>query len=281
METSAILSADVLDIIFEGKNKSYGAYDLRKSYRRRLALSITGMLGLILLFVTGFLFASNHRSETPPKNILPLDVQITDLGKMKPVELPPLPKPVKPAVSNPIPIKTLKDLVPKIVPDHKYKPEDQVPENKDLENTAIGSSNEDGKAAQGGVAPPAGQASGTGTDVVEPPVKKGDGDGRFEKVEIESFYPGGVPAWQRFLNRTFRYPQDAADIGICGTVVVEFIVDVDGAVSNVRAISGPDELRAEAERVIRKSGKWEPAIQNGRKVKSFKKQPIRFEMVQE
>jgi protein TonB len=58
------------------------------------------------------------------------------------------------------------------------------------------------------------------------------------------------------------------------TVVVRFIVDKEGNVSDVEAISGPAPLQKEAVRVIRLSGKWEPAIQNGRKVKSYKKQPI-------
>ena len=65
---------------------------------------------------------------------------------------------------------------------------------------------------------------------------------------------------------------------IQGTVVVQFIVDKEGNVSDVEAISGPNELREEAVRVIKKSGKWTPAIQNGRQVKSYKKQPIKFRL---
>jgi protein TonB len=58
--------------------------------------------------------------------------------------------------------------------------------------------------------------------------------------------------------------------------VVQFIVDKEGNVSEVHGISGPNELRAIAETVIMKSGKWKPAIQNGRQVKSYKAQPITF-----
>jgi protein TonB len=67
---------------------------------------------------------------------------------------------------------------------------------------------------------------------------------------------------------------------ILGTVVVQFIVDKEGNVSDVSAISGPSEggLRDEAVRVIKKSGKWTPAVQNGRQVKSYKKQPIVFKL---
>ncbi len=63
-----------------------------------------------------------------------------------------------------------------------------------------------------------------------------------------------------------------------GTVMVQFVVDVDGTVSDVKAISGPEKggLREEAVRVIKKSGKWTPALQNGRYVKAYRKQPVTF-----
>jgi protein TonB len=99
-------------------------------------------------------------------------------------------------------------------------------------------------------------------------------------VEIESTYPGGLPAWARFLNKNFRYPEPAQSDGVQGTVMVRFIVDKDGNVSDVEALSGPDQdgLREEAVRVIRKSGKWIPAVQNGRNVKSYKQQPVVFKI---
>jgi protein TonB len=94
------------------------------------------------------------------------------------------------------------------------------------------------------------------------------------KVEIEAEYPGGAAAWQRFLNRNLRYPQEAIDNEITGSVVVQFVVDKEGNVSDVEAVSGPEVLCAEMIRVIKKSGKWTPAVQGGRYVKSLKKQPF-------
>ena len=90
-----------------------------------------------------------------------------------------------------------------------------------------------------------------------------------------------MAAWSRFLNKYLRYPQEAQDQGVQGMVVVQFIVDREGNVSDVEAVSGPMELRAEAVRVIKKSGKWTPAIQNGNKVRSYKKQPIVFRLASE
>lgn len=104
----------------------------------------------------------------------------------------------------------------------------------------------------------------------------------FSKVEIESSYPGGGNAWMEYMIRTFRYPMEAQRKGIQGTVVLQFIVDKEGNVSNVEAVSGPTEggLRKEAIRVIKQSGKWMPALQDGRPVKSYKKQPIIFMLSQ-
>jgi len=110
--------------------------------------------------------------------------------------------------------------------------------------------------------------------VIEAP-KHNDDDGTiFRSVEIESTYPAGMQAWLRFLSKNFRVPEEAISTETGGTVIVQFVVDKDGNVSDVQAVEGPEVLRAEAVRVIKKSGKWMPAIQNGRKVNSYKRQPI-------
>jgi len=96
----------------------------------------------------------------------------------------------------------------------------------------------------------------------------------FTKVEIEAEYPGGPAAWQRFLNRNLRLPEEAFENEVMGTAVVQFVVDRDGNVSNIEAVSGPELLCSALIQVIQKSGKWMPAVQGGRQVKSLKKQPI-------
>lgn len=105
-------------------------------------------------------------------------------------------------------------------------------------------------------------------------------DGVFSSEQIESTYPGGPTAWMSFLNRTFRYPQEAQKNFIQGTVVLQFIVDDQGKVSNIEAVSGPDSggLKEEAIRVIKRSGRWNPAIWNGYKVTSYKRQPLTFRL---
>jgi TonB family protein len=100
----------------------------------------------------------------------------------------------------------------------------------------------------------------------------------FTKVENEADYPGGQPGWSNYLMTHLKYPESAVKKNIQGTVVVQFIVDQEGKVSDVKAISGPKELQEASIKVIKESGNWTSATQNGRKVKAYKKQPITYKL---
>lgn len=102
------------------------------------------------------------------------------------------------------------------------------------------------------------------------------GDKAFTKVDIESSFPGGSSAWLQFLQSHLVYPKKAVRKKIEGTVVVQFIVDKDGSVYDLKALSGDPLLQEAALKAMADMPRWIPAIQNGRKVKSFKKQPIVF-----
>jgi len=273
MEVNKILSADILDIIFEGRNKEYGAYELRKTYNKRLATALIATASILLLLFLGYIL-SNTLGNRQAQAMVVEDVQLEDLKqeekKNEPPPPPPPPKPPKPPK-----VEKAKFTPPKIVKDEEVKEDEKPPEIEKLEDTKIGTINQEGVKDEGITAPPVDDGKG----VVEAPKKdEEDYDKTFTKLEIESEFPGGSAAWMRYLNKNFRYPQDAIDNEIQGTVVVQFIVDKEGNVSDVEAVSGPSELRDEAVRVIKKSGKWTPAIQNGRQVKSYKKQPIVFRL---
>jgi protein TonB len=273
MDPKKILDADILDIIFEGKNKEYGAYELRKSYNKRLMTAIIGTAAIIALLFVGHLLS--NISGGPKKAAMVVDdVQLEDV-KTEKKDLPPPPPPPK---VEPPKVEMAKFTPPKIVKDNEVKQEEKPPEQEKLEDTKIGTVNQEGVKDDGITAPPVSDA---GKGVVEAPKKDDeDYDKTFTKVEIESEFPGGSAAWLRYLNKNLRYPDDAVNNEIQGTVVVQFIVDKEGNVSDVTAVSGPDNggLREEAVRVIKKSGKWTPAVQNGRQVKSYKKQPIVFKL---
>jgi len=272
MDINKILNADILDIIFEGRNKEYGAYDLRKTYNRRLWVAIISMIALLILLFVGYLVAGAINNGPKKQAMVVQDVQLEDVKEEKKNEPPPPPPPKV----EPPKVEMAKFTPPKIVPDEKVKEEEKPPEQEKLEDTKIGTVNQEGVKDEG-LAAPVDQGKG----VVEAPKKdEEDYDKTFTKVEIESSYPGGAEQWARYLGKTLHYPDEAINNEIQGTVTVQFIVDKEGNVSDVQAVSGPTDggLRDEAVRVIKKSGKWTPAVQNGRQVKSYKKQPIVFKL---
>jgi protein TonB len=270
MDATTILKADVLDIVFDGRNKAYGAYELRRSYNRRLVKAIVITSSVLLLFFAGCSIVGRSQGE---KAVLPAvtDIDLTAV-KDHAVEPPPVvpPKPIEQKIA----MKAF--TVPKIV--KEVSKEEQPPEQEQLDDVKIGTVNRDGAVDDGTVAP-AGPVGDGGKGIVEVPKKEDDGP-VFVPVEFEAQFPGGLAAWARYLNKSLRYPEDAQNREIQGTVVVQFVVDREGNVSDVQAISGPEQggLREEAVRVIRKSGKWTPGNQNGKGVKSYKRQPVTFRM---
>jgi len=105
-----------------------------------------------------------------------------------------------------------------------------------------------------------------------------DSDKAFLKVEIESEFPGGQQGWMNFLQQNLTYPRKAVRKEIQGTVVLQFIVCTDGTVCDIEAISGPEELRKAAVEAMKKTPNWIPAVQDGKNVKSYKKQPIVYRL---
>jgi protein TonB len=266
MEIQQISRADILDILFDGRNKDYGAYQLRKTYNRRLTKALAGMASICLLLIGGYTLAGRSNTHAKPMDPGP-DVNLVDAPKEKEKVIIP---PVVP--KNPTPVATIRNTIPRVVPNDQVRPEDVPPPDESLNDVKISNATVEGRADDGLQGPPA-NGTGAGT-VIEAPKHDNEDDKIWRSVEIESFYPAGMPAWLRFVSKNFRVPEEAINNNAGGTVIVQFVVDKEGNVSDVHAVEGPKELRAEAERVIKKSGKWTPAIQNGAKVNSYKRQPI-------
>lgn len=101
----------------------------------------------------------------------------------------------------------------------------------------------------------------------------------FTKVESESEFPGANGGWKRYLEKNFVYPERAINNKIQGMVIVQFIVDKEGKIQDPRIFKSVEySIDEEALRIIRKSPRWIPAQQNGRLVKSYKRQPIIFQL---
>ena len=282
MDANKILSSDLLDLVFEGRNKEYGAYELRKRYNSRLtkALIITVSLAL-LIFLTSFLM--NVAAERSKGQVQVQEVKLEDIQQQEEKNEPPPPPPPKPP--DPPKVEMAKFTPPKVVKDEEVKEEEKPPEVEKLEDTKIGTVNQEGTKDEGIVAPPVEDKGG----VVEAP-KVEDEDKVFQKVEIDAEFPGGNQAWFKYVSREIeRNMDELQEDGKSGTVVVLFIVDKEGAVSEVRALPcgeagvtsclGPGTKLAEvAVAAIKKGPRWKPAVQNGRNVKAYRRQPVTFRL---
>ena len=109
---------------------------------------------------------------------------------------------------------------------------------------------------------------------------KEDDDKVFVKVEVEASFKGGERAWLKYLEKNLdqNMPvKKGCKLAGTYTVIVQFIVEKDGSVSDVRALTNHGfGMEEEAIRIIKKGPDWVPAIQNGRQVKAYRKQPITF-----
>jgi protein TonB len=271
MEANKILSTDLLDLLFEGKNKAYGAYELRRSYNKRISTAMIVTFGALLLLVGASLLA-NQLEDKDASKLEVKEVVLEDIKQEE--EKKPEPPPPPPPKQEPPKVEMTKFTPPKIVEDEEVKKEDIPPEMEKLEDTKIDVTSQEGIKDEGLAAPPVDE----GKQVVEAP-KVEDENKIFEKVEVEAEFPGGHSAWTRYLQRTLNAnaPVDGGAAEGSYTVVVQFIVDKGGAISDVKALTSHGfGMEEEAIRVIKRGPKWTPAIQNGRNVNAYRKQPITF-----
>ncbi len=269
METNKILNADILDILFEGRNKEYGAYELRKTYNKRIGMALIITAAIAILIFVGSVIAKNIEDNSTK----PIEVKDLALEQVQKEEKPPPPPPPPPKLPPPPPIQTIQFTPPKIVKDEEVvKP---PVENEKIEEAKVDVKTVEGTKDVGIVAPPQEEKS----QVIEAPkVVAEDEDKVFTKVEIEASFPGGDGGWTRYVKKAIEGNMDElTEAGQSGTCRVRFIVSKDGSVSSVEALTMKGSKLAEvAVNAIRKGPKWTPAQQNGRMVNAYREQPVTF-----
>lgn len=277
MEVNKIMNANLLDIIFDGRNKDYGAYELRATYERRLTRALISTV-MVCLLVVGINSIPKNMLIKNEAQLYVQDVELQDLKQEeKKPELPPPPPPKQ----EPPKVEITKFTPPIIVKDEEVQEQDEIRDVAKLDDTKIGTINQEGAKDEGIVAPPIEK----GTGVVEAPkAKEEDYDQVFTSVQIPAEFPGGFDAWNRYLERNLNRDLPIENGAPPGkyVVVVSFIVDKQGNISQTRAENDPGYGTAEeAVRIIAKGPNWKPAIQNGRNVIFRNKQNIIFMVVQE
>lgn len=264
-----ILQASLADILFEHRNKAYGAYPLRVYYSQRLTLALFSVLSVTALVFGGSQWLGEP--QVKPMAIAVGDINLDPLGSR---EEPPPPPPPPPPMDLQAPVAMTAHFPPLIVPDELVL-ETEVPDASVLETSRIGPINMAGGVDMGIVAPEAPLQAGTGEAVA--PVNMVREDTIFYKVELPAEFPGGADAWRRYLERNLHIPEQAIERGTQGTVSVQFIIDQEGKISQVEALNDPGNgLAEEAVRIIQRGPRWIPAQQNNRKVKYRHIQRITF-----
>lgn len=274
MKAEAILKSDVLDIIFENKNKDYGAYQLRKQYSNRLKKSI-GITTILVFIFTGL------QSWKTPKVLCKIDLGILADVTLSDYNTPkeePKKIPIEKATSKP-PIKEVIFNKPIIVKELKLNT--NIPEMTDIDTAFIGNQFHQGTASIGVVGEfpvntklPFGY--GKQLEIDTPIVNLTIDNEPIENPTISATFPGGLEALKNFMLHNLHQP-DNIDEGQKIIIIVKFVVDKNGNILDVEIIqNGREDLDQELIRVINKMPKWKPGLQNGLPVSVYFKMPITF-----
>ncbi|SFP89445.1 energy transducer TonB [Parafilimonas terrae] len=260
-----IMQSDLLDILFENRNKNYGAYAIRKSYNKTLLYAT----GITLFIATAFSFSQfiHHKNDAVLSSRL---VYIPDQDLIKVIEAPKEPKPVE---SKPVEKKINQKIYSKPVISDKIETT-EMPAIEDLGKSIIGAQNIIGADDDGSVKPPVETGAGKGTETVKPePVKE---DKPLFKAQVMPEYPGGIEALKKFMLKNLRQPDDL-QAGEKIIVRASFVVNKQGKIELVKIIAkGREDLDKEVIRVINKMPLWKPGMQNGTAVSVYFNLPVTF-----
>ena len=266
MKPEMILQADLLDILFENRNKEYGAYALRKSYPRVMHQSIAGMLLIVFIFFA--LLSWKVKPEYISEVINPISDTLILINPIGPI-------PPPPAIPPSPPIATLRNVIPIIVTG---------------ESDTIPTIDEPGRPVQTGTT----TSDGIETDVIQPlpdqpaiaSVPEAEAHAftitPYHSVEEMPEFPGGEKALQRFLNKHLKSPEKEIIPGTTISVRARFVIDANGNVSTIEMVkSGGEKFDREVMRVLNKMPQWKPGKQNGMFVSVYYIIPVIFQEVEE
>ncbi|MDY5671041.1 MAG: energy transducer TonB [Segatella copri] len=270
-----------VDMVFAGKNKEYGAYQLRKGTSGR---NIKALLILVIAaaLVGGFLAwkvieqkqAEEQQAYMEAMELAKLQQQAKKEEKKKEQVKPK----IEPKKEIPVARETQKFTAPVIKKDELVKEENQVKQMDKLDDkVAVGSEDKEGvkdrtvEAVRSEIAvaaPP------------PPPAPKPEVATKvFDVVEEMPSFPGGNAALMSYLNSNTKYPVVAQENGVQGRVIISFVVERDGSISDVKVARSVDpSLDREAQRVVKSMPRWTPGKQNGQTVRVKYTVPVVFRL---
>lgn len=265
MDADKILKSDYLDILYDGRNKQYGSYELRLRYAKRMRTALVILLG-ITSTGSGYMVMAG-KSVTEVRNHVSTPIDITPITHPEPVTPKLLPPEPPATVAKP----TVKFPPPQIVADQDVKETDKPAEQDAIKNNIVGLSDKTGDSTGMEIAS---TGNTTGTGIVglpaEPVVE------RYVQQMPEAPYD-----INKYLGNNINYPAAARENNIEGRVNIQFVVNEDGSITNVETVGHKrigGGLEEEAMRVVKGMPKWKPGKQNGRPVKVYFTLPVSFKL---
>ena len=252
---TSIFSDSWISQVFEGRNKEYGAYDLRKHSVRNAGIAVLISISLFAFALTlPVIIKALSKEDETEKVKFTGDVELLAPPPIDPNEPPP------PPVEPPPPLKTtIKFTPPEIVKDEEVTEEDEPPSQEELEEVESGAKTEQGDTSGVDLS----LLDVSGEDVI------GDEgtDQVFTVVEQMPEFPGGEVALLKYLG-SIPYPPIAKENDIEGSVYIRFVIEKSGTVSTVEVAKGSDIILNEAAVAhVKKMPPWKAGKQNGKEVK--------------
>jgi len=265
-----------VDLVFEGKNQAYGAYQLRKNTgARNLKALITMFLGFAIIAAIVIAKVSFDNYMASRNAAIETDVELQNLAEKK--EIKQEKKDEDPGMEK-VEIERVKSsvafTVPEIKKDEEVKEDQEMKSQDDLAetNTAIGAFTVEGNDETA-------EVKHVEEKIAEPEPVKEEETKVFDVVEQMPSFPGGPSALMQYLSSNIKYPVVAEENGVQGRVVCTFVVERDGSITDVRVIKSVDpSLDKEAVRVVKGMPKWIPGKQNGSAVRVKYTVPVTFRL---
>lgn len=254
------------EVVFENRNKTYGAYQIRKDYDRNFVLIMLGLMGSVGIAYGAYLFTrsnSEFKIDIPTDHPNDPDIVI-DFPDNPPIKTPPVDKQLDNQTAK------TEQFIEPVITDKPV--ENNVKTQDQIEGTTVSSTTSNGTGDQFTAT-----TSSTTTTVIAEPIP----DVIPDFVDVDASFPGGYSEMMKFLSNNIRYPEDVLQMGGQGKVMLRFVVGKDGEIeqiSVIRGVQGFEELDMEAMRVVKKMPKWKPAQINGKAVKSYFTLPISFQL---
>lgn len=271
-----LISRDWTEMVFEGRNKEYGAYRLRKNAGKRNLYSLITIFIAALAIWGGISLVKFVESRT--KSVAQTSVaELSALNQPKKKAVVKQQQKVK--LEQPEKVvervkSSVKFTAPVIKKDDEVKPEDELKTQEELMSTktAIGALDVKGNDDANGEVLKLKEA-------VAQPEPKPEVEKVFDVVEQMPSFPGGPSALMEWLSNNVKYPVVAQENGVQGRVVVSFVVERDGSITDVKVVRGVDpSLDKEASRVVRAMPRWIPGKQNGSAVRVKYNVPVAFRL---